>query len=175
MTWIGNVGIFDRLCGVFTNRSYNPDNVDLSGLTEGVNYLILKVKEMQEPETPDVGIKKLPKRKNFATGFGKVELKVIMIGYVIRRENGAEIGSAITKYNKIKKFSRQHDESGDESAYLVIRVANPTSGNDYEEFEDDEEQYDVKFLKGKIASLNKKFSTYGYIEYTLQFQEAWIP
>lgn len=175
MAWTGYIGIFDKNCGTFDNKSFDPTNIVLSGLTEGVNYLILKVANLSEAETFDLNIKKLPLRKNFAAGIGKVELLVQVNGYCTRRENGAEAGSAIIKYNKIKKFCRRHDESSDTPAYLVLRVPNITSGFDYDEFEDDQGNLDLKFLKGKTATINKKFQQFGHIDYQLQFAEAWIP
>jgi len=176
--WTDYVGIFDASCGTFTSPGYNPDGIDVSGKTFGTHYVILKVKNTTEPATPDVNIKKLPKRLNMPVGIGKNELMVTIIGYVIRRESGAEVGSTILKYNLIKAFMDRHDEMSDTAIYLVQRVQNAAlSGWDYAEYEDitsPTHNFDVKFLKGKIAGLQKKYATYGYIEYTLQFQEAWF-
>lgn len=175
MTWTGYIGIFDKNCGTFSSKTFDPTGIVLSGQIEGINYLILKVVNLNEAESFDLKLMKLPMRKNFAAGIGKVELAVQINGYCTRRENGAEAGSSIIKYNKIKKFCRMHDESSDTPAYLVMRVPNITSGYDYDEFEDDQGNLEIKFLKGKTATLTKKFQQFGHIEYQLQFSEAWIP
>ncbi len=176
--WTEYIGIFDETCGTFTTPSYNPDNIDISAKTEGLHYLILDVINTIEPATPDVNVRKMPKRMNMPMGMGKNELIVNITGYVIRRESGSEKGSAISKYNTIKRFVDRHDEMSDVSIYLVQRERNADDdGWDYAEYEDittPTHNFDVKFLKGKIAGLNKKYNSYGYIEYQLQFVEAWL-
>lgn len=175
--WTDYIGIFDASCGTFTTPSYNPDNIDVSGKTFGTHYIILKTKSLTEPAIPEVNIKKLPKRLNMSVGIGKNDLTVNLKGYVVRRESGADIGSAILKYNLLKKFMDLHDEINDTFIYLVQREQNAAlSGWDYAEYEDitsPTHNYNVKFVKGKIGGLTKSYATYGYIEYTLQFIEAW--
>lgn len=176
--WTEYLGIFDDSCasGGWI-PAYNPDGLDVSAKTFGTHYIILKVKNTSEPAAPDVNIKKMPKRLNMSTGMGKNELTITINGYVNRRESGSEKGSAISKYNLLKKFMDLHDEMGDTKIYLVQREQNADlNGWDYAEYEDitsPTHNYDVKFLKGKVAGLTKKYATYGHIEYTLQFQEAW--
>lgn len=175
--WEGYIGIFDSSCGTFTTPSYDPGLIDVSTKTFGTHYIILNILTSQEPASPDVNIKKLPKRLNMSTGMGKNDLTVTLNGSVTRRESGSKKGSAILKYNLIKKFMDLHDELNDDSIYLVQRERNADDDEwDYAEYEDITSpihNFDVEFLKGKIAGLNKKYQTYGYIEYTLQFQEAW--
>ncbi len=113
-----------------------------------------------------------------AAGLGKNDLTVTLNGYVNRRESGSDIGSAILKYNLIKKFMDLHDEMSDTAVYLVQREENAAkTGWDYAEYEDitsPTHNFDVKFLKGKMSGLVKKYATYGYIDFTLQFVEAWF-
>lgn len=176
--WTEFVGIFDASCGTFSSPSYNPDNIDVSGKTEGENYIILKVLAVDEPEIPDVSVKQLPKRMNMPAGMGKTELTVNITGYVARREAGTEKNSAIKKYNKLVNFVRKHDEMSDTEVFLVMRERNADdNGWDYAEYEDiasPTHNFNVKFVKGKCAGITKKYATYGYIEYKLQFVEAWF-
>lgn len=176
--WTEYIGIFDSSCGTFGTPSYNPGLIDISAKTEGLHYIILKIISDDESETPEVNIKKMPKRMNFPAGFGKTELNITLKGYVTRRESGSEKGSAISKFNKIREFVNRHDEMSDDEIYLVIRERNADDNEwDYAEFEDatsPTHNYDVKFLKGKCGGLVKKYATYGYIEFTLQFLEAWL-
>lgn len=173
--WTEYVCICTEACGTWLSAN-NPDNIDFSGKTEGTDYIILKLIKDQEVETPDVNVKKMPKRMTFSMGMGKVEHIFNLNAYVTRRESGAEKGSSILKFNKIKNFQRLHDEMSDTAVYLVQRVRNADdNGWDYNENEDDELNYDRKYLKGKCGGLTKNHQTYGYIEYTLQFIEAWQP
>lgn len=176
--WTEYIGIFDASCGTFTTPSYDPGLIDVSTKTEGEHYIILNVKHLEKIASPDVKIRKLPKRMNMPMGFGKNELIFTVTGYCNRRESGANKGSSVKKFNLIQKFTDRHDEMSDDAIYLVQRVRNADdNGWDYTEFEDitsPTHNYDVKFLKGKVSGLNEKSRTYGYIEYTLQFQEAWF-
>lgn len=168
MAWTGFVCICTSACGTWVSTN-NPDNIDFSGKTEGVDYIILNVITEDEVETPDVNIKKLPLRMNMPMGIGKTELIITLDCYVTRDSSVSDK----TKYNKIKKFCRSHDQMSDTAVYYVSRIANPVSGYDYDEFEDNVGNLDRKYLKGKIAGINKKKATYGITEFKLQFQEAW--
>lgn len=168
--WTEYVCICTEACGTWLSTN-NPDNIDFATKTEGTDYIILKVIDENEVEAPDVNVKKLPGRNTMSLGFGKVDLTLNLNCYVTRSSTVSDK----TKYNLIKKFMRLHDESSDTPVYLVMRIANPVSGWDYDEFEDNQDNLDRKYLKGKVSGLNKKKKTYGTIEYTLQFTEAWIP
>ena len=173
--WTEYVCICTEACGTWLSGN-NPNNIDFSGKTEGIDYVVLKILNDQETETPDVNIKKMPKRLTFTMGLGKVEHIYNLTGYCTRRKNGAEKGSSILKFNVLKLFQRLHDEMSDTAVYLVERVRNvDDDGWDYNEHEDDQQNFDRKYLKGKVAGFVKKYQTYGYIEYTLQFMEAWKP
>lgn len=170
VVWTEYICICDATCGTWLSAN-NPDNIDFGGKTEGTHYIILKVIDENEVEAPDVNIKKLPSRNTMSLGFGKVDLTINLNCYVTRSSTVSDK----TKYNLIKKFMRQHVDSSDTAIYLVMRIANPVSGWDYDEFEDNLGNLDRKYLKGKVSGLNKKKKTYGTTDFTLQFTEAWIP
>lgn len=177
MGWTEYCCICTEICGLIGWLSQNnPDNVSFFGRTEGIDYLILKLLKDQENETPDVKIKAMPKRMSFSMGLGKVEHVYNVTSYVNRRLSGDEKGSAISKFNKVKQFQQLHDEMSDTPVYFIERVRNvDDDGWDYNEHEDDQGNTDRKYLKGKVAGIVKNYQTYGYIEYTLQFMEAWQP
>lgn len=176
--WTEYVGIFDASCGSFGTPSYDPGLIDVSAKTEGVNFIILDVIKIKEVNSPEVKIMKLPLRMNMPAGLGKTELTVDIAAYVTRRELGAKKGSAISKYNLFKKFVDQHDEMSDTAIYLVQRERNADdNGWDYAEYEDissPTHNFDVEFLKGKCSGITKNYATYGYIEFSIQFVEAWF-
>jgi hypothetical protein len=115
--WTDYVCICTEACGTWLSAN-NPDNIDFGGKTEGVDYIILKVVDEKEVEAPNVNIKPLPGRNTMSLGFGKVDLSINLKCYVTRSSTESDK----TKYNRIKKFCRKHDESSDTAIYLVMRV-----------------------------------------------------